>query len=204
MILQRRSLVVGMLELLARLFQVRSRRFATMSLLLHESSSAPSRNTAKRYPHALVLLILVGGCRLLDFDSCLYEIRAIEVAGTVTQGGAELLYGRVNVGEQRDYQPDKSMQWELRGASLQGHVTLAALRDAADESKTLFVFSQTGGATSSGYVTQSGGANLNGFFDVLAAGRALIDVRTDIPGRESIRLIPTKIFQQDWTRPKCG
>jgi hypothetical protein len=122
----------------------------------------------------------------------------------LTEGGAELLYGRVNIGEQRDYQPDKSMVWELRGPSLQGHVTLAALRDAADESKTLYVFPPTGGGISSGFVTQNGGANLNGFFEVLAAGRAVIDVRTDIPGRESLRLIPTKTFQQDWTRPKCG
>src|SRR5258705_5853134 len=125
MILQRNSVVVDTLELLARLFQVRSRRFATMSLLLRGSLSERLRSGAKRSALFLVLLVGIGGCRFLDLDSCLYEIRAIEVAGALTEGGAELLYGRVNVGEQRDYQPDKSMMWELRAPSLQGHVTLA-------------------------------------------------------------------------------
>ncbi len=62
---------------------------------------------------------------------------------------------------------------------LKGHVTSATLRDAADESKTLYDFPlNTGGPTdiSSGHVTQNTGANLNGFFEVLAAGRAVIDV----------------------------
>jgi hypothetical protein len=58
---------------------------------------------------------------------------------------------------------------------------------------------------SAGGVSQSrDAANLNGFFDVLANGRGVIDVRTDIPGREQVRYVPPVISNQDWVRPKCG
>jgi len=153
---------------------------------------------------SLMLLVLVSGCSILDFDSCLYEVRATEASGQLLEGTSEVLYARVNIGEQRDYRPDKSMIWELRGTPLQGHVTSAVFRDAADDSKTLFTFPLTGAGLSTGSVTETGGANLNGFFEVIATGRGVVDVRTDVPGRESLRVTLAKTFQNDWFRPKCG
>jgi hypothetical protein len=177
-----------------------------MSLLPHVNSLEKVKSGAERAGRtlSLLLLVLVGGCSILDFDSCLYELRATEASGQLLEGTSEVLYARVNIGEQRDHQPDKSMLWELRGTPLQGHVTSAVFRDAADESKTLFTFPLTGGGISSGYVTETGGANLNGFFEVVAAGRGVVNVRTDIAGRESLRVTLAKTFQNDWYRPKCG
>lgn len=148
----------------------------------------------------------VSACRLLDFDSCLYELRGVEAAGTISEAGSELLYGRLNLLEQRDYQPEKSLIWQVRGAPLRGHVTSAVFRDV-DQSKTLFVLTLTSAPASDiagGSASQSDGADLNGFYEVLAANRGVIDVRTDLPGRDSIRLSTTKTFQEDWYRPKCG
>jgi len=148
----------------------------------------------------------LSACRLLDFDSCLYELRGVEAAGTISEAGSELLYGRLNLVEQRDYQPEKSLIWQVRSAPLKGHVTSVVFRDV-DQSKTLFVLTMV--ATSNadvadGSANQSAGDDLNGFYEVLAANRGVIDVRTDLPGRDSIRLAITKTFQEDWYRPKCG
>jgi hypothetical protein len=156
----------------------------------------------------LVLTAMVSGCHIFDLDSCLYELRSVEVAGQLNEGGAELLFASVNVGEQRDYQPDKNMLWLIRSAPLLGHVTSATLKDEADESKILYNFpisttSQTD-RISSGYVAQVSGANLNGFFEVLSGDRAIIEVKTDVPGKGTLRILPEKVFDQDWTRPKCG
>ena len=156
----------------------------------------------------LIVAIAVGGCRLFDFDDCLYEVRSVEVTGALSEGGAELLFASVNVGEQRDYQPDKNMLWLIRSAPLLGHVTSATLKDAADQSKVLYTFpisttSQTD-RISSGYVTEVTGANLNGFFEVLSDDRALFEVKTDLAGKATLQVFPVKVFDQDWTRPKCG
>ena len=160
----------------------------------------------RRIASCVALVLFASGCRLLDFDSCLYELRGVEAAGTISEGGSELLYGRLNLVEQRDYQPEKSLIWQVRGAPLKGHVASAVFRDA-DQSKTLFVLTLLPASTgdiAGGTANQSGGADLNGFYDVLAANRGVIDVRTDLPGRDSIRLPITKTFQENWYRPKCG
>lgn len=153
------------------------------------------------------LALSVSGCHILDFDSCLYELRGVEGAGTITEGATEILYGRLNLLEQRDYQDDKSLIWEVRGQPLNGHVISIVFRDKSDPSKVLAnlpLSSSTILALSNGVATESSGANLNGFFDVLSADRGVIDVRTDLPGRDSIRVELAKTFMQDWYRPKCG
>lgn len=159
----------------------------------------------RRLTAYLLVATAAGGCRLLDFDSCLYELRSVTVEGRVIET-SEILYAYVSVDEQRDYQPDKFMVWRLTSAALKGHVTSMTLRDAADESKSLFVFppSNFQNDISSGTVRQSDGANLNGVFDALSGDRGVIDVRTDIPGHEQVRFLPPVTIHQDWYRPKCG
>ena len=153
----------------------------------------------------LLVAASVGGCRLLDFDSCMYELRTVTVEGRLIDT-SEILYAYVSVEEQRDYQPDKFMVWQLTSAALRGHVTSMTLRDAADESKSLCVFppSNFQNEISSGAVRQSDGPSLNGIFDALAGERTVIDVRTDIPGREQVRFLPPLTVHQEWYRPRCG
>ena len=136
----------------------------------------------------------------------MYEIRGVSVEGRVNDASTEILYAYVSISEQRDYQPDKDMSWRLTSASLKGHVTSMTLRDSNNESQTLYVFPPGNfqNEISSGAVRQSDGANLNGIFDALFNNRGVIDVRTDIPGREQVRFVPPILSQQDWYRPKCG
>jgi len=162
----------------------------------------------RRLAPYLLIASIAGGCRLFDFDSCLYEIRSVEVTGSLSEGGGELLFGSISFSEQRDYQPDKSMLWLIRSAPLLGHVTSATLKDFSDDTKVLYTFplnttSQTD-RVSSGYVTETSGANLNGIFDVLSNDRGVIEVKTDLPGKGTLRILPGRVFDQDWTRPKCG
>ncbi|HUQ20952.1 MAG TPA: hypothetical protein VM099_15140 [Gemmatimonadaceae bacterium] len=154
---------------------------------------------------AIAILWVASGCRLLDFDSCMYELRTVTVEGRLIET-SEILYAYVSVEEQRDYQPDKFMVWRLTSAPLRGHVTSMTLRDAADESKSLFVFpaSNFQNDISSGTVRQSDGPSLNGIFDAISSERAVIDVRTDIPGRAQVRFLPPLTVHQEWYRPKCG
>ena len=56
-----------------------------------------------RFAIAVGVSFSLSACRLLDFDSCLYELRGVEAAGTISEAGSELLYGRLNLLEQRDY-----------------------------------------------------------------------------------------------------
>jgi hypothetical protein len=70
----------------------------------------------------LVLAAAVGGCRLFDFDSCLYELRSVEVTGTIANSSEEVLFVSISVSEQRDYQPDNNMLWIIRVLPLVGHV----------------------------------------------------------------------------------
>ena len=158
-------------------------------------------------PYKLIESI-VAACRLIDFDSCLYEVRSVEVTGSLAENGAELLFGSISVSEQRDHQPDKNMLWLIRSAPLLGHVTSATLKDFSDDTKILYTFpinttSQLD-RISSGYVTETSGANLNGIFEVMSGDRAVIEVKTDVPGKGTLRINPAKVFDQDWTRPKCG
>ena len=162
----------------------------------------------RRLAPYLLIASIAGGCRLFDFDSCLYEVRSVEVTGSLSDNAGELLFGSISVSEQRDYQPDKNMLWLIRSAPLLGHVTSATLKDFSDDTKILYNFpinttSQLD-RISSGYVTETSGANLNGIFDVLSGDRAVIEVKTDVPGKATLRILPAKGFDQDWTRPKCG
>jgi hypothetical protein len=155
----------------------------------------------------VLVVAAIGGCRLLDFDSCLYELRGVQVEGTLSEAATEVMSVNIVVSEQRDYQPDKNMSWGFRSASLKGHVTSAVLRDASDETKILYQFPLQNLANdyfSSGFVRQSEGANLNGLFAVLSDGRGVVELRTDLPGKETVKYQPPRKYVQNWNRPKCG
>jgi len=144
------------------------------------------------------------GCHSIAGGTCQYALRSIEAAGQVTEGSNVLLYAKLDITEQRDFLPNKSMSWLIQGATLKGHVTSAVLRDAGNPSQVLFTFqaaSPSQPELSQGYADERLGANLSGLFDVTGAGRAMVDLRTDIPGRESISVIPVIVFNNDWHHP---
>lgn len=156
---------------------------------------------------ALAMVGALCGCNLLNPDACKYELRQIEATGQLLDGTNILLSVKLDVSEQRDFDPNKSMYWLLQGESLKGHVVSAVLRDMSDPSQVLFSFppaSSNQPELSQGYVEQRTGANLNGFFDLLGAGKVVVEVRSDIAGHESSSVIPGVVSRQDWNRPNCS
>jgi hypothetical protein len=155
-----------------------------------------------------LMLLSASGCLALS-GRCLFESRNVITRGSVVEAGDTTLAAELIVGEQRDFEPDKDFHWQITGIRFVGHVQSISFVDNAAKSTMLFdlpVFTgqQPTFLVSSGAVTQSNGANLNGFFDILSKGRGLLLIRTDLPGKALIE-VPLPVYQQqDWTRPYCS
>jgi hypothetical protein len=153
-----------------------------------------------------LVALAASNCMLLS-GRCIYEIRSLEALGRIEENGAELLSARITLSERRDSDPEKSIYWLLRGATLEGHVLSATFKDVSDPSRVLLSLplSPSGqGKISEGAVSDRSGTNLNGFFEVIAAGRGIIELQTDIQARPTITLPLTVTQRQDWTRPYCS
>jgi hypothetical protein len=156
----------------------------------------------------LTALLSTSGC-LLFSGRCIYELRNVITRGVITENGAETFNAELIVGEQRDHEPDKDFHWQITGATMVGHVQSISFVDKNAKSTVLyelplFTGQQPAFLISSGAVRQSGGAKLNGFFDILAKGRGLLIVRTDLPGKAVIEVpLPVESYQ-DWSRPYCS
>jgi hypothetical protein len=139
---------------------------------------------------------------------CIYETRGVATTGQVTTGNADSVMADVDLDEQRDADPDKNMSWNIRGTSLFGHVSSIELVDNTAKSVVLYTFPVNTDTRLSrisyGYVQQTAGAKLNGFFDLLSKNRGLILIRTNIPGRSVIEVPLTVTRKSDWNRPYCS
>lgn len=151
------------------------------------------------------LLAFCAGCSALS-GRCLYETRNVIAVGNFTEGATIIANAHMTVREQRDYQPDKNFMWQITGATLKGHVTRIILQDNAPSPKVYYDFPLDAAPQqlSGGYIVQSTGANINGFFDLLANNRAVIVISTDIPGRETISFPAPAADVSDWNRPYCS
>lgn len=151
----------------------------------------------------LAVPLLLSNCLLLS-GRCVYELRGVNTAGSFIENGTEIAYAELIEDEQRDSEPDKNMSWQIRGPSLKGHVTKIVLRD---NSKVYYDFPIADPAIpmlSNGFVRQSEGANLNGFYDLLGSNRAMIVITTDLPGRQTITITLLTTYKSDWNRPYCS
>ena len=160
----------------------------------------------KRVLFALALLPALSGCLLLS-GRCIYELRGVVAAGQVVQAPADTVSAEVNLGEQRDSDPNKTMSWMIRGSAIKGRVQSITLRDESNPTVVLYNFPvpvTEFPALSNGAVSQNEGANLNGLFDVLAGSRGIIVITTDIPGRAAIQLRLNVTSKSDWNRPYCS
>ncbi len=113
----------------------------------------------------------------------------------------------INVGERRDNDPGKNMYWIVTAPSLKGRVSSAEFKDSNRPSEPLFIFPIHGAERPpivEGAAEQRDGANLNGFFDVLAGNRGVIELRTELADRPLISIPLTVSSRQDWTRPNCS
>ena len=152
------------------------------------------------------LPLVISNCSLLS-GRCLYETRYAAAVGQVLESNLEIAFAELNIHEQRDYQPDKDFTWHIRGAELKGHVTRITLRDNAAPSTVVYEFpihANPSMPVASGFVRQSEGANINGFFDLLSSRRAIIVITTDLPQRPTVTIALTNVTGDDWTRPYCS
>lgn len=154
----------------------------------------------------LAILPLTSGCLALS-GRCLYELRNAQAYGAISLGGADSLTATIIETEQRDYQPDKDMSWQILSPALKGHVQKIVLLPSGNSSTPAYEFALASAnipPLSNGFVRQSEGANLNGFYDLLTSGTAVIRVTTDIPGKTKIDLPLQNVQKTDWNRPYCS
>ena len=163
----------------------------------------------RRIRSILILLaapLFFSNCSLLS-GRCLYETRYSAAVGQVLETNLEIAFAELNIHEQRDYQPDKDFTWHIRGTELKGHVTRITLRDSAAPSNVFYEFpihADPKMPLSSGFVRQTEGANLNGFFDLLSSRRAIIVITTDLAQRPTVTIALSSVTGDDWSRPYCS
>jgi hypothetical protein len=150
--------------------------------------------------------LAASNCMLLS-GRCVYELRGVNTSGSVLITSSDSVHAELTVDEQRDFEPDKNMSWQITGPSLKGHVTRITLEDNSASPRTLYDFPLAPSSIpmlSNGFVRHSEGANLNGFFDLLGDNRGFIIIRTDLTAQPivTIRLLTT--FKSDWNRPYCS
>ena len=156
----------------------------------------------------LVLSASIGtsGCALLS-GRCLYETRGVDVSGSVVTSATDSASAMLVNGEQRDYEPDRNLSWQILGEDLKNHVQAIVLLETATASASRFNFPlnpSTIPPLSSGFVRESDGTDLRGMFDVLSSGKAVIRITTDLPEKASVVIPLTHVQRFDWSRPYCS
>jgi len=159
-----------------------------------------------RYSSLGLLAIALTGCDLLS-GKCTYEIRSLQVAGTINDNGAPFATATMSFSENRGSISSQSVYWLVSSDALKGHVTSASFKDSTDPSKellTLGVASPDRVEISQGATGTAQGANLGGFHDILAAGHGMIELATDLPGQLTVQIPLAVTSSTDWTRPNCS
>ena len=149
------------------------------------------------------LAVFFTNCMLLS-GRCVYELRNVNAEGSILENGGILVAASVTESEQRDYQPDKDLMWQITGETLKGHVQKITLQEGTTVRYDFPVADASRPALSSGFVRQSEGANLNGFWDLLSDRKGSVVIATDIPSRPSITIQLLNTRSYDWNRPYCS
>jgi hypothetical protein len=153
----------------------------------------------------LLLPLLASSCLLLN-GRCIYELRSLQASGQVISG-ADSIGGQVSLFEQRDSDPNKSMYYLLVSPTLKSHVVSASFRDSRNPSQILVSLpldAPTQDPIAEGELSDRNGSSLDGYFELITAGRGILVLEMDLSSSSSIT-IPLAVTQkQDWTRPYCS
>jgi hypothetical protein len=149
------------------------------------------------------LPLVFSNCSILS-GRCLYEGRNVVADGRVLESGVEIAAAHLVETEQRDYQPDKDMSWQITGESLKGHVTKITLQEGTAVRYEFPTQTASIPPLSNGYVRQSEGANLNGFWDLLSDRKGTVVITTDLQSRPVVTIPLLSIQSNDWSRPYCS
>jgi hypothetical protein len=162
--------------------------------------------TIRRFLGIVAIPLVASNCMALS-GRCLYELRGVVASGKVDESGTEIAAAELNLGEQRDYEPDKNLTWSITGPSLKGHVQQIVLRENRANGTALFTFPVSDAnipSLSSGFVRQSDGATINGVFDLLSSNRGAVVITTDLGARPTVTIPLTVTRKDDWSRPYCS
>ncbi len=147
--------------------------------------------------------LIFSNCGLLS-GRCLYELRNVVAEGSLVENNVTIAVAHLVESEQRDYQPDKDFSWQITGETLKGHVTKITLQDGASIRYEFPVEDPSRPALSVGFVRQSEGANINGFWDFLSDRKGTVVITTDLPSRSSVTVPLLNVQSSDWNRPYCS
>ena len=163
----------------------------------------------KLRPFLPFALIAMSSCSY--FDRCTYEIRSLQASGHAVENGVEMVAVQMTVSEQRETDPNKSIYWLITGDNVKGHVVSASFKDSSDPSRVLLsmpISSASQATISEGARSETTDAvDLSGFFDLVSAGRGIVEIQTDfygIDGSPVITVPVTVTSKQDWVRPNCS
>lgn len=159
-----------------------------------------------RHTSLLLLAVCLASCDLLS-GKCTYEIRGLEVSGSIDDNGSPFATATMTLGENRGSITNQSVYWLVTSDALKGHVTSASFKDSTDPSKellTLGLAPADRAEISEGATGTAQGANLAGFHDILAAGHGMIELATDLPGQLTVQIPLVVTNSTDWTRPYCS
>ena len=157
-----------------------------------------------RFLYPLLALVLAG-CNLLN-GKCTYELRSLDADGVVLENGTDLARGAMTLSEQRGSIQGQSLYWLVTG-SLKGHVLSASFKDSADPSHVLLdlpIAPADRSEISQGAAASATGASLAGFHDILAAGRGVIELQTDLSSQPTVQVQMAVTNSTDWVRPYCS
>ena len=164
---------------------------------------------SRRHLRAALLALsplIASNCMLLN-GRCLYELRNAYVTGSIATSGADSASAMLVQSEQRDYEPDRNFSWQILGPDLKGHVQRMVLLETETSSSVRYDFPlhpSTIPALSTGFVRASEGASLDGIFDLLASGKAVVRITTDIPDKPVVVIPLNHVDRSDWSRPYCS
>jgi hypothetical protein len=152
-----------------------------------------------------IAALAFSGCNLLR-GRCDYELRSLQADGVVSNGDTELASATIGVSEERGSIQGQSILWLITG-SLKGHVLSASFKDGADLSHVLLdlpIAAAERTEISQGTASSATGAPIAGFHDILASGRGVIELQTDLSASPTIQIPMTVTTSGDWIRPYCS
>jgi hypothetical protein len=161
-----------------------------------------------RVAAALAIPLFASNCALVS--GCSYETRGVTAEARVTENGEEIARGLMNAGGIRGSENERFLSYDITSTLLDGHIQSVGFTDANQPGVVILdlpFLQQSQPATIRGVLDQLGTAptpNLDGTFEIVAANRAVLEVRTDLPSRPVVRIPFTVTVHEDWGRPNCS
>ena len=162
----------------------------------------------RRLALALAIPFVASNCGLVS--GCSYETRGVTAEARVTENGEEIARGLMNAGGIRGSENGRFLSYDITSTLLDGHIQSVGLTDANQPGVVILdlpFLQQSQPATIRGVLDQRNNAptpNLNGIFELVAANRAVLEVRTDLPARPVVTIPFTVTLLEDWRRPNCS